>query len=115
MILPYSISELEECFSNNPEKYSCIQDIIDKEYTVSMNTYKNVSFSRFREAFNLAKNKSNLSFIDALNLANELFFNSNVEPAIIAACRNIDELDIYLSCLEDDELEDFKCFQIIHK
>ncbi len=111
-ILPYSILELEECFSNNPEKYSSIQDIIDKEYTVSTTNYKNTSFVRFKTTFNLAKNKSNLSFIESLNLSNELFFNSNAEPIIIAACKNTDELDIYLSCLADNVLEDFKCFEI---
>lgn len=111
-ILPYSILELEECFSNNPEKYSSIQDIIDKEYTISTTNYKNTSFTRFKTAFNLAKNKSNLSFIESLNLANELFFNSEADPIIIAACKNIDELDIYLSCLADNVLEEFKCFKI---
>lgn len=111
-ILPYSIVELEEYFSNHPENYSSIQDIINKEYTVSLKKYKNVAFSRFREAFNLAKNKCNLSFIEAVNLANELFFNTNLNPLIITACKDIDELDIYLSCLEDNILDDFKCFNI---
>lgn len=113
-ILPYSVLELEECFSNNPEKYSSIQDIINKEYTISLNQYKNASFSRFKETFKLAKNKSNFSFIESLNLANESFFNTNLDPAVISACKSMDELDIYLSCLEDGALEDFKCFDIIH-
>lgn len=114
-ILPYSINELENCFSSNPEKYSSIQDIINTEYTVSLNNYKNAAFSRFREAFNLAKNKCKFSFIESLNLANELFFNTNLNPVIITACRNMDELDIYLSCLEYNVLEDFKCFNILYK
>lgn len=113
-ILPYSVIELEDCFSNNPEKYSSIQDIINKEYTVSLNKYKNASFSRFKEAFNLAKNKSHLSFIKSLDLANELFFNTNLNPVVITACKNIDELDIYLSCLEYNILDKFKCFNILY-
>ena len=112
VILPYSVAELEECFSNNPEKYSSIQDIIDKEYTISLDIYKNAPIARFKEAFNLARHKENLSFMDSINLANELLFNSNLNPAVITACKTLDELDIYLSCLEDDDLEDFKFFKI---
>jgi hypothetical protein len=35
-----------------------------------------------------------------------------LHPAIITACKSIDELDIYLSCLEDNQLDDFKIFDI---
>ncbi|MBS5854436.1 MAG: hypothetical protein KIC56_04340 [Clostridium sp.] len=35
-----------------------------------------------------------------------------MHPAIITACKSIDELDIYLSCLEDNQLDDFKIFDI---
>ena len=113
-VLPYSVMELENCFSNNPEKYSSIQDIINKEYTISLKNYKNVASARFRETFNLAKNKCHLSFIKSFNLANELFFNSNLNPLIITACKNMDELDIYLSCLDDNILDKFKCFNILY-
>ena len=112
-ILPYTTNELENYFSNFPEKYSSIQDIIDKEYTISTKSFHNASMSRFKETFNLAR-KSNLTFIKSLNLANELFFNSNVNPIIIRACKSIDELYIYLSCLEDNILNEFKCFKIIY-
>ena len=113
-ILPYSTNELENYFSNYPEKYSSIQDIIDKEYTISTKSFHNASMSRFKETFNLAR-KSKLSFIKSLNLANELFFNTNVDPIIIRACNNINELYIYLSCLEDNVLNEFKCFKIIYE
>ena len=65
------------------------------------------------------------SIIFSLNLATELVFNYNLHPAIITACRNLDELDIYLDCLENKQLsyicfklennetEKFKCFNII--
>ena len=35
-----------------------------------------------------------------------------LHPAIITACRNLDELDVYLDCLEKNELDDFKIFKI---
>ena len=39
-------------------------------------------------------------------------FNYKLNPIIISACRNLDELDIYLDCLEENELDDFTCFEI---
>lgn len=114
-ILPYSTVELENCFSNNPEKYSSIQDIIDKEYTVPLKNFKNHAISRFKETYNLAKNKSGFSVLKSLSLANELLFASNVDPVIIRACKNINELYIYLSCLEDNILNEFRCFKIVYE
>ena len=39
-------------------------------------------------------------------------FQSDLNPAVIAACRDLDELDIYLDCLDDNELDKFSCFKI---
>lgn len=114
VILPYSTIELEIFFSDHPEKYSSIQDIIDKEYTLPLKYYKHAAISRFKEAFYLARKKSKLSLFKSLSLANELFFNSNLNPAVITACRNIDELYVYLSCLDDNVLDQFKCFKIVY-
>ena len=60
----------------------------------------------------MVKNKSNGSFLSALDLALELMMRYDLNPIIIAACRNIDELDIYLDCLEENELSQFDCFEI---
>ena len=57
-------------------------------------------------------NKEKLSIFKALDLAFELMFKYNLNPIIIAACRNLKELDIYLDCLEENELFDFRCFKI---
>ena len=114
VVLPYSTVELELFFSDHPEKYSSIQDIVDKEYTLPLKYYKHAAISRFKEAFYLARKKSKLSFLKSLSLANEVFFNSNLNPAIITACRNVDELYIYLSCLDDNALDKFNCFKIVY-
>lgn len=114
VVLPYSTVELEIFFSDHPEKYSSIQDIIDKEYTLPLKYYKHAAISRFKEAFYLARKKSKLSFLKSLSFANEVFFNSNLNPAIITACRNVDELYIYLSCLDDNALDKFNCFKIVY-
>ena len=39
-------------------------------------------------------------------------FRHELNPVIIAACRNLDELDIYLSYLEDNQAYEFSCFEI---
>ena len=58
------------------------------------------------------KKKENATILESLDLALELTFNNSLHPAIIAACRNLNELDIYLDCLEKNELENFKLFDI---
>lgn len=114
-ILPYSILDLEEYFSDNPEKYSSLHDIIDQEYTVSLNNYVNNSITRFKETYKLAKSKSNLSVLESLNFAKKVFNIDNVQPVVIAACSNIDELSSYIDCLENDNLNSFEYFKIINQ
>ncbi len=111
--LPY----LEEDLREAQKTYSdlSISEIIEKKYVNPIRIYKNSMISRFREAFNLMYNKENKSFKDSILLGFELMFEFNLHPAIISACRNLQELDIYLDCLDDNELEKFSCFKIIYK
>ena len=109
IILPYYIKDLENDKNTNKTYGQIIQD----NYTLPINLFKPTFVARFREAFKLAHNKEKKSIIFSLNLATELVFNYNLHPAIITACRNLDELDIYLDCLENNETEKFKCFNII--
>lgn len=111
VILPYKIDDLEQKLKFN-KKYRSIEEIIKKEYTIPLETFKNPTKSRFREAFQLIKKKEHGSLKEAIELGFELMFQSDLNPAIIAACRDLDELDIYLDCLDDNELEKFSCFKI---
>lgn len=113
VFLPYTISTLNEILTRNPDKYSCIEDIMEKEYTLPFNSFKSPAIARFREAFNLIRKKEKKSITAALDLGIELLFNYNLHPAIIAACKNLDELDFYLECLENNETNKFDCFKII--
>lgn len=110
--LPYFMSDIEKIYKNSNKKYSSYQDVIESLYIVPLNRFKNASISRFRETLNLVLHKENLSIIKALDLGLELMFQYKLNPIIIAACRNLDELDLYLDCLEEDELFDFDCFEI---
>ena len=58
------------------------------------------------------RTKEHASISDSLSLALELTFNSLLNPAIISACRTLDELDIYLDCLNTGELDKFNIFEI---
>lgn len=115
VVLPYTLKELNEILSNNPDKYKTISDVINNIYTKPLKYYHNSSLSRFKEAFKLVKEREKGTFMQALDLAFELFSNYNLHPAVISACKNLNELDVYLSCLEYNELNDFHFFKTIFK
>jgi len=112
VILPYTLDELKLFFERNKSKYSSLNEVIEKEYTIPITNYKNPSFSRFKEAFKLVKNKEHKSIKEAFDLGMELLFNYNLHPAIISACKNTDVLDIYLDYLEENQTDKFNCFNI---
>ena len=114
VILPYSLDNIYEFLKNN-DSYISVDDVIDKIYTRPLKYYNNQPLARFKEAYKLIKNRENGSKKQALDLALELTFNNNLHPAIITACKSLDELDIYLSCLEYNELDDFHFFKVQFK
>lgn len=110
--LPFFYSDVKEIYNNSNNKYQTIQDVVDNLYVVPLSKFKNSAIARFRESFFLIKNKSKGSITKALDLGLELMFRYDLNPVVISACRNLDELDIYLDCLEENELNDFSCFEI---
>lgn len=112
VFLPYNISELIKMQEANPNEYSNITEVIEKNYTLPFELFKNFPIARFRESFKLVKNVEKKSIKDAFNLGMELLFNYNLHPAIIAACKSLDELDIYLDYLETGETDKFQIFNI---
>ena len=111
VVLPYTISDLQQVLDKN-NNYNSLQDVIDNVYTIPIDRYKNSLKSRFKETYNLMRKKENFSVWDSINLALELSFNNLLNPAIITACKNLDELDIYLDCLSSNELDKFNLFNI---
>ena len=110
--LPYKIANLERLLFHNKRKYSDITDLVKDQYILPLSKYKNTTVARFRESYNLMKIKEQESFLKALELAFELMFKYTLHPAIISACDGLDELDVYLDCLEENELDKFKLFEI---
>lgn len=112
VILPYTIEDLKNILIDPSNNFSTMEEIIDKKYTIPINKFSPSCFARFRETMKLITKKEHLSKLKGLSLANELFFNYSLHPAIITACKSLDELDIYLACLDDNCLEDFNYFDI---
>ncbi len=115
VVLPYTLEDIKKSMEENKNSYETVQDVITKEYTKPLTYYKHTSLARFREAFKLVKDREGGSFFKAMDLALELFSNYNLHPAVISACKTINELDVYLSCLEYNELDDFHFFKTIFK
>lgn len=112
VILPYTTNEIIDIFNNNVGKYKSTNEIIEKIYTKELSYYKYQFSARFKEAMNLMVKKEKMSYIEGLNLATELLGKKYLHPAIIAACKNLNELNVYLDCLDKNELDDFKIFEI---
>lgn len=111
--LPYLKEDIKnEVLQNKGTK---ISDVIENKYVLPLDKYKNSMRARFREGYNLMYKKEGKSKRSAIMLGIELMLETNLHPAIISACKNLEELDIYLDCLEDNELEKFSCFKIIYK
>lgn len=111
VILPYNINKVEDIMQKN-KRYHSVEEVVSKLYTKPISYYKFSSISRFKEAYKLVKEKEKGSTFKALSLAFELLGNYSLHPAIITACKSLDELDIYLACLEENDLDDFKFFDI---
>lgn len=111
--LPYTINDL--CAKYDSTKYNTIQELIEKEYTVPNEYYHYPMFSRFKEGYKLIKEKERGTAKKAIDLGFELMFNFNLNPPIITACKNLEELNIYLDCLEENELNKFSCFDIVYE
>ena len=54
----------------------------------------------------LLRERENYSFVDAVAIATEMMKKRFLHPAVISACRTLNELDVYLDCLDKNELED---------
>ncbi len=111
--LPYTKAEIKNEILEH--KGTKISDLIEEKYICPLDKYKNAIRARFREGYNLMYKKEGKSRRSAILLGIELMFETNLHPAVISACKNLEELDIYLDCLEDNELEKFSCFKIIYK
>ena len=111
VFLPYYVEDLKYKLRHN-RSYKSLQDVIKKEYILPISKFKSPIIARFRESYNLMRKREKASISDSLDLALGLTFNSALNPAIITACKNLEELEAYLDCLELNELSKFEFFEI---
>ena len=112
VILPYTSKEIEEILNDEKNYYETADEVIENIFTRPISTYKSQFISRYNETMKLATERDNCNLTEAIALSIELMGKRYLYPAIISACRNLDELDVYLDCLEKNELDDFKIFKI---
>lgn len=112
VILPYKAEEVLRIFNKEKSKYSSVEEVIEDKFTRNFSDFKIQFASRYVETMKLARDRENYSFIDAITIATEMMKKRFLHPAIISACRTLNELDVYLDCLDKNELEDFKIFKV---
>lgn len=123
VILPYTSSEVEEILKKqqnnenvendeNSENGKDFQRVVEDFFTRPFSDYKIAFVSRYKEAMQLAREREGFGFSDSISLAVEMAKKKYLHPAIISACKTLNELDVYLDCLDKNELDDFKIFKI---
>ena len=114
--LPYKKSELLKYIEKNPTSYSSLQDVVKKEFTLPFKVFKNQSSkTRFSETFNLLKNRDDHNFVKSVSYAFKIANKRNLNSVIISACKDKKELESYISCLDTNNLKEFKSFDIIYE
>jgi len=112
VILPYTSKEINDILNDEKNNYQSVNEVIENIFTRPFSDYKVQFISRYSETMKLAKDKEKCGLTEAINLSIEMMKKKYLHPAIITACRNLDELDVYLDCLDKNELDDFKIFKI---
>lgn len=113
--LPYKKTELKAYMSQYPLSYYSYKNVIEKEFILPLNYFmNNPSLARFRETYSLYRDREASSPFEAIQKALSLTFKSELNPAIIAACKTKKQLNNYLLCLADNKISEFQDFEILY-
>lgn len=113
--LPYKKTELKAYMSQYPTSYYSYKNVIEKEFILPLNYFmNNPSMARFRETYSLYRDREATSIVEALKKALSLAFKSELNPAVIAACKTKKQLNNFILCLDENKLNDFTDFEIIY-
>ena len=107
--LPYTVEEVKEVL-NDSGKYNSEQEVVENHFTIPTSTYMNFFTGRYKEVVSLIGRTPDCEVGKMFALGQ--MFNTKVHPAIIRSCRTMNEYYYYLKCLENNNLEDFKVFDI---
>ena len=113
--LPDKKTELKAYLSQYPTSYYSYKNVIEKEFILPLNYFmNNPSMARFRETYSLYRDREATSVVEALKKALSLAFKSELNPAVIAACKTKKQLNNFILCLDENKLNDFSDFEIIY-
>jgi hypothetical protein len=112
VILPYRGEEIQAILDDSGNGYTEAYKVIEDKFTRPLSDYKFQSTARYKETAKLAKDVEHFNSLDAFAISTEMMTKRYLHPAIITACRSLDELDVYLDCLEKGDVNDFKIFNI---
>ena len=114
--LPYKVSELITYIESYPNVYESLQDVVKKEFILPFNYFmKHPYKSRFSETYNIVKNREGKNSIKAFCYSLKVSKRNNLNPAIIASCKSLNELETYLYYLDSNNTKKFKFFNIIYE
>ena len=114
--LPYKISELVNYMDSYPNVYSSLQDVVKQEFILPFDYFmKHPYKSRFSETYNIIKNREGKNVVKAFCYSLNVSKRNNLNPAVIAACKSLNELETYLYYLDSNNLKRFKFFNIIYE
>ena len=82
---------------------------------VDINEFKNPVSSRFREGYRLSREREHEGVLMSISIGLKLCFKSDIHPAIIRACRDLDDLDTYLFYLGNNQADYYPNFRILYK
>lgn len=112
-ILPYTLEEVQRIMDLNPDRYFSQEDAIKNHFVFPIERFtKQTVKARFRETYNLLHKRENKPRITSLRYSFNLAFCYKLNPAIIASCKSLQQLNYYLSCLESNCLYNFNLFEI---
>ena len=100
VILPYTSKEVSEILQNDNCEYKNENEVIENVFTRPFSDYRFQIISRYNETMKLAREREDYGLTDSISLAMEMMKKRYLHPAIISACRSLNELDVYLDCLE---------------
>ena len=112
VLLPYTGEEVIELLNDEENNYQSVEDVINDRFKRPLSDFRFQFSSRYSETMKLAREREKFKLSDSIALAIEMMGKRYLHPAIIAACRTLNELDVYLDCLDKNELDDFKIFKI---
>lgn len=112
VVLPYTADEVKNIVNDENNSYTTEQEVIDSVFTRPLSYYRFQAWSRYNETMRLAQEIEKKNIVKSISLALEMMSKRYLHPSIITACRTLNELFVYLDCLEKNEVDEFKIFNI---